>query len=103
MNALLLSYRDYEAMLSEEFPRLAEESPRPLPEDFAMRGLLWTETYFPPNWFSHQEFSDEQYTEGASMTEERRERILWLGVRLADPGRWLVYDKTKHQFAVAPK
>ena len=103
LNSLLPSYEDYKRIISEEFPCLAKESPRPLPEDFAMRGFLWTETYFPPDWFSHQEFYDEQYTEVASMTEERKERVLWLGARLASSGMWLVYDETKHQFAVAPQ
>lgn len=101
LNSLFQSYRDYDTIHSDEFPRRAEESLRPLPEDFAMRGLPWTETYFPSDWFSNQVHYDEQYFEIASMMERRKERILWLGMRLAKPGRWLVYDETKHRFAVA--
>ena len=26
----------------------------PLPEDYAMRGLLWADNYFPENWVSTQ-------------------------------------------------
>ena len=35
------------------------------------------------------------------MTGERKERVLWLGVVLAEPGQWLIYDEEVHQFSVA--
>lgn len=36
--------------------------PRPLPEDFALRGLLWVDKYFPADWFStfKSDYNDPQ-------------------------------------------
>lgn len=104
LNSLLLSYRDYERIHRAQFPRPEKESPRPLPEDFAMKGLLWVDDYFPSDWFANDKVDDdEKYFEVASMTDGRKERILWLGVALAKPGKWLVYDERMHQFSVAPQ
>lgn len=104
LNSLLLSYRDYERIHSPQFPRPEKESPRPLPEDFAMKGLLWVDDYFPSDWFANDKVDDdEKYFEAASMTDERKERILWLGVVLAKPGKWLVYDERMRQFSSAPR
>ncbi|KAI1506084.1 hypothetical protein F5X99DRAFT_179652 [Biscogniauxia marginata] len=102
LNSLLLSYRDHERIHSQEFPREDEKTlPRPLPEDFAMKGLLWVEDYFPEIWFSNGQIDDdEKYFEVASMTDERKERILWLGCRIAETGKWLAYDEHLHQFGV---
>ncbi|KAK8036846.1 hypothetical protein PG994_015343 [Apiospora phragmitis] len=103
LNSLLLSCRDFERIQSSEFPRQVEQLPRPLPEDFALRGLLWTEKYFPSGWFSNDKIDDdEKYFEVASMTDERKERILWLAVRIArqGKGKWLIYDAKFHQFSV---
>ncbi|CRK25934.1 hypothetical protein BN1708_014366 [Verticillium longisporum] len=88
-----------------EFPGpIKGESPRPLPEDFAMRGMIWTNTYFPSKWFSNDKIDDdEKYFEVASMTEERRIRILWIGCQIARHERWLQYDFETHQFAVSPE
>lgn len=102
LNSLLLSYRDYERIHHAQIPRPEKESPRPLPEDFAMKGLLWVDDYFPADWFANDKVDDdEKYFEVASMTDERKERILWLGVALAKSGKWLVYDERMHQFSVA--
>lgn len=104
LNSLLLSYRDYERIHRPQFPRPEKELPRPLPEDFAMKGLLWVDDYFPSDWFANDKVDDdEKYFEVASMTDERKERILWLGVVLAGSGQWLVYDERMHQFSVAPQ
>lgn len=56
---------------------------RPLPEDFAMRGLLWTEEYFPSEWFSIDIGDDSKETNLDLMTTQRKERILWLAARIA--------------------
>lgn len=100
LNSLLQSYRDYDRIRSSEFPRQDKEVlPRPLPEDFAMKGLPWAEKYHLDGQFSNEEVDDdEKYFEMASMSEERKERILWLGYRIATHGKWLVYDDSLHQF-----
>ncbi|KFA53718.1 hypothetical protein S40293_09648 [Stachybotrys chartarum IBT 40293] len=87
------------------FPRQPEDKmPRPLPEDFAMRGLLYTENYFPQDGFSNDKIEeDERYFEVASMTEERRERILWLGRNIASSGTGLVFNDQSKQFEVHDK
>jgi hypothetical protein len=79
---------------------------RPLPDDFAMRGLPWVEKYFPGGWFVTEESidDDEKYFELQSMSEERRERVVWLGCRIAerDGGKWLRFDKETKRFGVNP-
>ncbi|KAK8000214.1 telomerase-binding protein EST1A protein [Apiospora arundinis] len=101
LNSLLSSYRGYERIQSNEFPRPVKQLPRPLPEDFALRGLLWADKYYPSDWFSNDKIDDdEKYFEVASMTDERKERVLWLGVTIAQHGKWLLYDENTHQFSV---
>ncbi|KAI2605255.1 uncharacterized protein GGS25DRAFT_524775 [Hypoxylon fragiforme] len=89
----------------EKFPRQDKEpTPRPLPEDFAMKGLVWVAKYFPTDWYSNDKIDDdEKYFEVASMTDDRKIRILWLGCRIAKFGKWLTYDEATHQFGVAPE
>ncbi|KAI5860682.1 hypothetical protein GGS23DRAFT_599200 [Durotheca rogersii] len=105
LNSLLLSYRDYTRIQEERFPRRDKElAPRPLPEDFAMKGLVWVDKYFPADWFSNDKIDDdEKYFEVASMTDDRKERVLWLGCRIAKFGSWLTYDENSHQFGVVPQ
>jgi hypothetical protein len=79
---------------------------RPLPDDFALRGLSWTEKYFPRDWFVTEESidDDEKYFEVPSMMEERRERVVWLGCRIAERegGEWLRFDQETKTFGVNP-
>ncbi|KAK4192456.1 EST/SMG-like protein 1 [Podospora australis] len=105
LNALLDSYKDYVRIEGEELPQ-SESVQRPLPEDYAMRGLLWAEKVFPSEWFANDKIDDdEKYFEMASMAEERKERILWLGCRIAAAAgaKWLRYDSQAHKFTTAPK
>lgn len=86
--------------------RLPEKGqlPRPLPEDFAMRGLIYAEDYFPNEWFKNDKIDeDEKYFELASMVEERRDRILTLGRKIATSGSWLIWDPEARQFSVPAK
>jgi len=84
---------------SEDFPLPEKDDVRPFPEDFAIRGLLWTEHYFPDKWFSNPKIDDEErYLEAASMTDERKERILWLARRLSKSITQLDYDETLGRF-----
>ncbi|KAK2020811.1 hypothetical protein LX32DRAFT_668998 [Colletotrichum zoysiae] len=102
LNTLMTKCPSAERIESEEFPREDKETPRPLPEDFAQRGLLWVEKYYPNDWFTAVKFDDdEKYFEVASMAQQRQERCLWLGCRIASSGTWLTYDKTTRQFGVS--
>ncbi|KAK1503898.1 uncharacterized protein CCOS01_16973 [Colletotrichum costaricense] len=86
---------------SEDFPRPDKGEPRPLPDDFAQRGLLWVDKSYPSDWFTATKVDDdEKYFEVASMMEERSQRCLWLGCRLATSGKWLTYDEEAKQFGV---
>ncbi|KAK3312484.1 hypothetical protein B0H66DRAFT_525552 [Apodospora peruviana] len=105
LNTLLGTIQNYSRIESIRFPEFEKgkgELPRPLPEDYAMRGLLWVDMYFPSDWFSNDKIDDdEKYFEAASMSEERKERVLYLGCRIAARGKWLRYDSESHQFSVS--
>ncbi|KAL6359157.1 hypothetical protein LRP88_07374 [Fusarium phalaenopsidis] len=86
--------------------RLPEKGqlPRPLPEDFAMRGLIYSEDYFPHGWFRNDKIDeDEKYFELGSMVEERKDRILTLGCKIATSGSWLIWNPETRQFSVPAK
>ena len=87
---------------SEEFPGpYRSDTPRPLPEDYAMRGLVYTEDYYPVSWFRDSKVEeDEKYFELASMTDARKERLLWIGRQLASSGLWLTWDDEASKFGV---
>jgi hypothetical protein len=72
---------------SEDFPQQLSGTGRQFPEDFVMRGLIWTQQYFPAQFFSGQIVDeDERNLELPSHAAPRAERCLWLGVRLASVG-----------------
>ncbi|KAH9433942.1 hypothetical protein MCOR02_005977 [Pyricularia oryzae] len=87
-----------------EFPRTAER--RPLPEDWAMRGLVWAQMAFPDDYFTVNESieEDKRTFETSSMGEQRRERCLWLAYQITQVGTsedtgnkgkegfWITYD-----------
>ncbi|KAH7016438.1 uncharacterized protein B0I36DRAFT_254618, partial [Microdochium trichocladiopsis] len=102
LNSMLLSYRTHERLQSKEFPLPAgRATPRPLPEDFAMKGLTWTSNYYPDDFFSDDKIDDdEKYFEVASMTDERRERILWIAARLAEGQNWLAVNESFTTFSL---
>ncbi|KAG5979017.1 hypothetical protein E4U55_005655 [Claviceps digitariae] len=81
-----------------------QEPPHPLPEDYAMRGLIYTEDYFPQNWFDNDKIeTDERYFEPPSTVLKRSERILWIGRMLARQEKWLIWDDATDLFTVAEK
>ncbi|OBS17061.1 hypothetical protein FPOA_12043 [Fusarium poae] len=81
----------------------SDQLTRPLPEDFAMRGLLYAEGYLPQKRFRNDRIDDdERYFELEYMAEERRHRILSLGLSIATSGRWLIWDEATSQFSTQP-
>ena len=69
---------------AEDFPKPEKEVGWPLPEDFVMRGQLYSTRYFPHTWFMNAGIdADERSLELPSMIQPRVERILWLGLRIA--------------------
>jgi len=80
------------------------EEPIPLPEDYALRGLLFAEDFFPNGWFDNERLDEtDRYLEAGSKTVERQERILWIGRRIANAGKWLTWDAEARQFGVTSK
>ncbi|RSL49327.1 hypothetical protein CEP53_009188 [Fusarium sp. AF-6] len=104
LNSQLVSCEaDYEVHSDFRLPEKGQ-LPRPLPEDFAMRGLIYSEDYFPQEWFKNDKIDeDEKYFELGSMVEERKDRILTLGCKIATSGSWLIWDPATRQFSVPAK
>lgn len=99
LNHLMGHYKAYDRLQYGTLPR--QPGSQPLPEDWDLRGLLWTEGLFPDGWFDDSLELDERSSEQPSMTYERSERVLWLGRRLASYERWIFYDPVAHEFRVA--
>ena len=69
---------------AEDFPQPEKEPGRPLPEDFIMRGQLYSRWYFPRTWFTDTIIdAGERTLDPPSMSQPRVERMLWLGLRIA--------------------
>lgn len=93
LNTLMGSYSTPGRLENEAFPSPEKDDTRPFPEDFAMRGLLWADNYFPDEWFTKEKIDEaEKYQERPSMTAQRKERILWLACRVSKLGSCMAYD-----------
>ncbi|KAL6351740.1 hypothetical protein LRP88_14988 [Fusarium phalaenopsidis] len=104
LNFLLPSLGSGYEVHSDFRPLEKDQLPRPLPEDFAMRGLIYTENYFPHAWFDNDKTEEcERYIELDSMTRERMNRLTTLGRRIAASGRWLTWNEETRSFAVSGK
>ena len=103
LNTLLVPYGTPDRIENSSFPFPVKDDVRPFIEDFAMRGILWSDGYYPDQWFSNDKIDDEEkYLEVASMTDDRKERILWLACRLANAGSWIYYNRDSRQFSTSP-
>ena len=106
LNALLDGFTSFSLIESKAFPEPdVQESSWPLPEDFAMRGLLWSDKYFPRRWFDSDEADDgERYFETTSLHEKRKKRVLYLACRIAAESQgYLKYDSESQRFSVTPR
>ncbi|KAK3363316.1 hypothetical protein B0T25DRAFT_527027 [Lasiosphaeria hispida] len=107
LNTLISSCPSVSRIETERFPQPEKDDfPRPLPEDYAARGLVWAERYYPNEFFTNDKIEDEEKgLEAASMGEERKIRALFLGYRIANAenAKWLLYDRETHRFSVGPK
>jgi len=103
LNTLLAPYNTPERIEGADFPTPVKDDVRPFTEDFALRGILWADGYYPDTWFSNDKIDDEEkYLEVASMTDDRKERILWLACQLSKAGSWIYYDRSSRQFSTSP-
>jgi hypothetical protein len=71
----------------DNFP--TDEAVNQLPEDFLIRGQIWSQSYFPPHFFEDiREGDGRRFIEQSSLDVERIYRCLWLGARIASVGSW---------------
>lgn len=104
---------------AEDFPGPGTDAGRPLPEDFVMRGQLFSRWYFPHTWFTDAMIdADERTIEVQSTDQSRATRMLWLGLRIASvsliatfrentnvlhAARWIHYDTGAKCFVVTDR
>ena len=80
LNYLSASRKKKPSLRSRDFPEPEEGRGRPLPEDYVMRGQLYSQWYFPEAWFADPMIDDDERSlEVASMAEPRADRLFWLG------------------------
>ncbi|KAM3064714.1 hypothetical protein ACMFMG_010634 [Clarireedia jacksonii] len=104
LNTLLTSYVTLDRIQDNKFPLPEKDDIRPFPEDYAMRGLLYTEKLYPEKWFvSDKRDEEEKYHELLSMVEQRKERILWLACRICEVGSWIRFDSSQPKFTLDSK
>jgi casein kinase I homolog HRR25 len=68
---------------SSDFPQSHSGIRRQLPEDFQMRGLIWSRFYFPEDFFDQLVDEDERTLESLGHTARRIERCVYIGHELA--------------------
>jgi len=56
----LLPHQACDRIENSEFPLPEKDDVRPFPKDFAIRGLLWTDNYFPESCFTTQNMDEEE-------------------------------------------
>ncbi|KAL5371330.1 hypothetical protein DPSP01_014338 [Paraphaeosphaeria sporulosa] len=99
LNTLLKSEHRSERILPGPiFPADRADS-LPLPEDYLIRGQIWSQWYFPEEWFK-REHDEDRSLELASTVKLRTERVLQLGYALATVGRWISFDEQTRTFSV---
>ena len=72
------------SLRSRDFPEPEEGPGRPLPEDYVLRGQLYSQWYFPEAWFADAIIDDDEHSlEAPSTAKPRADRLFWLGRRIA--------------------
>ncbi|EAS30483.3 uncharacterized protein CIMG_05962 [Coccidioides immitis RS] len=87
---------------SQSFPMPESGMKCHLPEDFSMRGLIWSQLYYPSGFFNFSTLEDdeERSLEPPSITAPRTERCLWIGHRLASLDIWISFNEQQKKFIV---
>jgi hypothetical protein len=76
----------------------------PLPEDYLLRGQIWTQALFPDDWWKDGEIDPEEKSiEHASTVRKRGERVLNHMFRLASLGDWIKYHRPSRSWSVNPR
>ncbi|RMY01034.1 hypothetical protein D0867_11531 [Hortaea werneckii] len=69
-----------------------------LPEDFTMRGLVWSYFAYDSRMFDDCGDPHERFVESSRTVEARRERVLYYGLRLAFESSYITFDSTTSTF-----
>lgn len=84
LNSLLGPHIDISKIESESFPRVSDTIPPQLFEDYLIRGQVWSQLYYPEDFFDDASTEDELPSiKEPSVVMSRRYRCLWLGFRIA--------------------
>ena len=78
------------------------EFSQPLPEDYQLRGLIFTQWYYPPDFFDAQVDKLERYAMSEEKEKAQVKRILWLGLFLAFHTDYLTFDLDAQCFFLRP-
>ncbi|KAL3463993.1 hypothetical protein BJX64DRAFT_276178 [Aspergillus heterothallicus] len=98
LNTLIRNFTDFGLIESPGFPVQNED--KWLPEDFLIRGQVWSQRLYPSDFFIKAPNADEgRNLEPPSRDLSRVHRCLWLGVRLAKFNRWMTYDSDVQRFS----
>ncbi|KAI9040660.1 uncharacterized protein KD926_007876 [Aspergillus affinis] len=101
LNTMFSPLLDMSLVEKAEFP-ISDET-KWIPEDFLIRGHIWSQVYYPPSFFEGSPTEDDgRNIEMPSLKISRMYRCLWLGVRLAKFDRWMTYDSILQKFSVTP-
>ncbi|KAF2806404.1 uncharacterized protein BDZ99DRAFT_394489, partial [Mytilinidion resinicola] len=82
---------------------LFSDEPSPLPEDYYLRGQIWSQWYFPEGWFRECDKEERSFAlELSSTTEERKKRVLRLSHRIASmtSNCWISYGESSCLWSV---
>ena len=96
-----INARTYEYVRGPIFPGTEvrdDIKPKPLSEDYLIRGLIWCHNYFPEKWFSCQAEDDGRFFETPAMHKARVERVQWLGLLLAHRTEHITFNKAEQRF-----
>ena len=83
------------------FPSTAGTTGRPPPEDYIIRGQVYTQQFFPETWFIDAKVDDEErMLEQSSHDAYRKIRVFWLAARICSIKRWIKFDKETQTFTI---
>ncbi|KPM41724.1 hypothetical protein AK830_g4819 [Neonectria ditissima] len=100
LNAIAMSIPPTETFSTESFPKLIDEDGHVLSEDWEMRGLFWTENYFPEDWFTGEAdfYSAVDGYKQPAPAMYREQRVLFVGRCLAQSLAPLLFDPELNSF-----
>lgn len=82
------------------FPKSGTNCSKPLPEDGLLRGLIWTQWYYPQDFFGDQDSNEVSQSDAAdqAIQRSREDRILWLALYQVFHGDHIKFDDQNTRF-----